>query len=240
MASRNPNSATQQASVLKTQVETTADSGSEVVSPTGQVEIPSNLIRPKETRPLALTLVSVLLLLVGVYRSGTWLTTHAIVPKKFDPTLFCLPVGIGLLRLRFWWRRYALGCVWLGYATLLLILGLVFAKANGVTWLPSSMSIESFGWKPNAVQATWVDHHLFGVCCGAGVVPCGAHAAQGQSSLRITTTWQATWLAGEVGGIWLLLFAFAWSPSQARTSPAPAVLRVVGLRPRSSAAPPSP
>ena len=107
-------------------------------------------------------MIAALFLLMGVWSIWDMAFNTHLFEHKIDPTIFCLPVGIGLLRLRSVWRRYALACIWLGYALLLLMLTVVFAMANWVNLLlvqspPGNISVDVFGWKPNAVQATWVE-----------------------------------------------------------------------------------
>lgn len=68
--------------------------------------------------------------------------------------MICLPVGLGLLRLRPLWRRCTRTGAWFGYAILLISLGIVVARANGAKiWPgPGGISFDLFGWQPNAAQ----------------------------------------------------------------------------------------
>jgi serine/threonine protein kinase len=168
---KNPALRYQQVSEVKTCVETISGSGSAVRA--GSTEIKSTPKEKSERRtpssadsgnrlPDYLILVSLLFILLGAY--SIWdMAWHARFGEpKLNLTMVCLPVGVGLLRLRWSWRRYALAGIWLGYATLLLFLAVMFARVNGVKLLPGSdgASFELFGWQPNVMQATWL-----GVIC---------------------------------------------------------------------------
>jgi hypothetical protein len=149
--------------------------------------------------------------------------THYLAPK-FVPTIFCLPVGIGLLRLRFLWRRCALAGVWCGYTLLLFILGVVFAKANGLTLLQGTTPMEFFGWNLNAIQATWVGLISF---FGYAALLAWLQPVLMRPQVKVLFEQQrgrgAGWLETLVV-IWLVLFAFAWIPQKAQTLSAPAHL----------------
>ncbi|HTA31632.1 MAG TPA: hypothetical protein VK731_14155, partial [Candidatus Cybelea sp.] len=80
-----------------------------------------------------------------------------ITGQFYSPTIFCLPVGIGLLRLNWFWRKCALVSVWLGYALLVILLFVLFSMANGIRFTTDTIPFDLFGWKPNAVQATWAE-----------------------------------------------------------------------------------
>jgi predicted Ser/Thr protein kinase len=164
----------QQASTLKTQVETIAGSlgtasgsASGLKTPVLAGDSENGRRTPSSANfgnrlPGYLGLVCLLFILIGIF--SVWdMAWHARFGEpKLDLTMVCLPVGVGLLRLRWSWRRYALARVWLGYATLLLVLAVMFARVNGVKLLPGSggHSFQLFGWQPNVMQATW----LGGIC----------------------------------------------------------------------------
>jgi serine/threonine protein kinase len=112
-------------------------------------------------RPAALTVAGVLFILAGVFSiceisSAAWHGANQVVLG-----ILCLPVGIGLLRLRWWWRWCALVCVWVGFASLLLLLVVLIGRANGVTLIPFASAVNFFGWQPDPVQTTWLEVILF-------------------------------------------------------------------------------
>ena len=81
----------------------------------------------RERLPLALILVATLFLLVG--SSAVWDSFRDFQKHfytNFNLALLALPTGIGLLRRRPGWRRFALACVWMG-AAFLIFVGLMFA-----------------------------------------------------------------------------------------------------------------
>jgi serine/threonine protein kinase len=160
----------QQASLLKTQVETVAATpgasddprlkpGSR---PAGQSRAPAAAPTGGHLPP-ALIVVSLLFILVGLYSLSDMIWNTQSYSHKIDLGIFCLPVGVGLLRLRWLWRRYALACVWIGYAGVLLVLFFLFARVNGLHSLQGRVFVplELFGWHPSAVQTTWLDVIFF-------------------------------------------------------------------------------
>ena len=82
---------------------------------------------------------------------------------RVDLTIITLPVGIGLLRLRWQWRRYSLFMVWTGYVIQLLFLIVIFARARRAGLLPGpgGASFVFFGWQPNVMQFTWRSMFFF-------------------------------------------------------------------------------
>jgi serine/threonine protein kinase len=217
-----------QASQVKKGVEAIVGSAGDPPAEPGLATSLTNRIPPAEktvsSRPLALMLVSVVLVLLGAYSVWDMAYNTHYLARKFVPTIFCLPVGIGLLRLRFLWRRCALAGVWCGYTLLLFILSVVFAKANGLTLLQGTTPMEFFGWKLNAIQATWVGLINF---LGCAALLAWLHAVLMRPQVEVLFEQQrgrgAGWLETLVV-IWLVLFAFAWIPQKAQTSSAPAHL----------------
>jgi serine/threonine protein kinase len=157
---QNPELRYPQASTLKTQVETLAASpgtASGLTPPVvsgrgGNGRRTSPSAGSGNHRPGSLILASGLLILLGA--ASIWdMAWHARFGElKLDLTLVGLPVGIGLLRLRWSWRRYALAGVWPGCVLLLIFLGIMLARANGAEWLGGA-ALELFGWQPNAAPA---------------------------------------------------------------------------------------
>ena len=153
----------QQASEVKTCLETIAGTGEKSGKrESGKAETgggsQSHLTSPPADHrlPTELIVVSLLFVLFGVYSIGDTLFNNWMGVSGIDLSFFCLPVGIGLWRRRWWWRGCALTCVWLGLALQLFFLIVMFAKANGVVLTPVLSSVGIPGWHPNAVQATWV------------------------------------------------------------------------------------
>ena len=156
----------QQASTLKTQLETIAGSlvATSDVNATGGSgdsgigHATCSSANSGNHPPGSFIVVSVLFILLGIF--SIWdMAWHARFGElKLDLTLACLPVGIGLLRWRWWWRRCAQTGVWLGYAILLIFLGILLARANGVKWLmgSSKTAFEWMGWQPNTSSAVWL------------------------------------------------------------------------------------
>jgi serine/threonine protein kinase len=104
--------------------------------------------------PRSLIWVGVLLVLLGI-GSLCDMAWHArFGDLKLDLTLICLPVGMGLLRGRWVWRRFTLAGVWFGYAALLIFFGIMLARL----WMgPGKVSFELFGWQPNASLMFWTE-----------------------------------------------------------------------------------
>ena len=112
--------------------------------------------RGKVRRPLALTLVSLTFLLAGAFAlvGGIWSAGSG--AHELNLEVFLLPIGLGLFRLRWNQRRYALACIWVGYALCLFTLYALFARADGVTGSFSfAKQVAWFGWQPNSVVYTW-------------------------------------------------------------------------------------
>jgi hypothetical protein len=101
--------------------------------------------------------VSLLFILLGAFSICDMVWHTRFGEPKLDPAIVGLPVGIGLLRLRWVWRRIALAVVWLGWAMLLVMVSVQFARANGVKLLPGprGTTFDFFGWEPNDMQLTW-------------------------------------------------------------------------------------
>ena len=224
---KNPELRYQQVSEVKTMVETISGSGPAVRA--GSTEIKSATKGENERRtpssansgnrlPGYLILVSLLFILIGIF--SIWdMAWHARFSEpKLILTIVGLPVGIGLLRLRWLWRRYALAGVWLGYATLLLFLSVMLARANGVKLLPepSGASFELFGWQPNAIQTTWL-----GVICLLSQAALLTWLHLGLLRPRVKALFEqrrgkgADWPEMLVV-IALVVFAFGWIPMEVR------------------------
>ena len=155
-------------------------------------------------------------------RSGTWLTTRAIVPRNSTPPSSACRLGLACCACAFGGAvRAGVRFAWLRHTAV--HPSLVFAKANGVTWLQSSTSLESFGWKPNAVQATWAGLITF---LGYAAFLAWLHAVLMRFRVKALFEQQrgkgTGWLEPLVV-ILLALFAFAWIPYPARTSHAPEI-----------------
>jgi len=169
-----------------------------------------------QRRPPALIVAGLLFILLGVYSIGDMVWYTGPLALRFDPGLLCLPVGIGLLRLRWRWRRLAVVVVWLGYATLILFLTLMFARANGWALLPGATALEVFGWKPGAVPATWL---LVVAFWGGAALLLWLHRVLTRPEVKALYERQRgqgpDWLETLVVGA-LMLFAFGWIPQQAR------------------------
>jgi serine/threonine protein kinase len=157
----------QQASTLKTQVETIVGStgaASVLKTPAGGGEQSgiSSTAGSASRLSGSLVVVSVLFILLGAV--SVWdMAWHAQIGQfKLDLTVVGLPLGIGLLRGRWWWRRCSLAGVWLGYALVLVFLGIMLARANGVKWLTGSggAAFVIGGWQPNTASVIWL-----GVVC---------------------------------------------------------------------------
>ena len=134
----------QQASTLKTQLET-------IIGGPGKEtggRAPASAA-PGERQPISFIVASGLLMLLGVI--SIWdMAWHArFGAAKLDLTLVGLPIGSGLLCGRWWWRRCALVGAWVGYAVLLIFLVVMLAKAHG------AKSVVFLGWQPNVAPATW-------------------------------------------------------------------------------------
>jgi hypothetical protein len=107
--------------------------------------------------PGTLIAVSLLFILLGAFSICDMVWHTRFGEPKLDPAIVGLPVGIGLLRLRWVWRRIALAVVWLGCAMLLLLGSVSFARAHGVKLLPGpgGATFDLFGWELNDMQLTW-------------------------------------------------------------------------------------
>jgi serine/threonine protein kinase len=132
----------QQASALKTQVETIATTppgsngqeGTQTESGSSQ-NIQSHFrsaATPKIPRPAALTAVAGLFLLIGTWSLLDMLFSNGIRNVSISPAAFGLPIGIGLLNRRERWRQAAVFCVWAGFVWMLIMLGWLFGKAFGL------------------------------------------------------------------------------------------------------------
>jgi len=82
-------------------------------------------------RPLPLTIVAGLFVLVGA--GAAWQTIIQTSPQHIfiNPLLLCLFIGFGLLRRRQFWRYVALFCVWSLIITLIVCTGLIYAFPEG-------------------------------------------------------------------------------------------------------------
>jgi predicted Ser/Thr protein kinase len=140
----------QSASTLKTRVETITGSPAAASAPASAGS--------GDRLPRSLICVSALFILLGVVSlwDMAWHARFGVL--KLDLTLLCLPVGLGLLRGRWWWRSYTLVGVWPAYAALLIFLGIMLARADGVKWLsgPNNASFDLFGWQPDAAPVVWL------------------------------------------------------------------------------------
>ena len=56
--------------------------------------------------------------------------------------LLGIPVGIGLLRFRAAWRTFALASIWLGFASLLVIVAILLSSQH--------VTVNLFGWHPES------------------------------------------------------------------------------------------
>ncbi len=222
----------QQVGALKTQVETIASSPGALSGSRAEAGLKAANVSSADengrrvptspdsgTRlPLSLILISLLFILIGLFSMVDMAWYASSGDLKLDLALVCLPVGIGLLRVRRSWRRYALACVWLGYATLLIFLSINFARAHGVKLLPGpgGGSFELFGWQPTAMQATWLEVIIF---LGEAALLAWLHMVLLRPKVKALYEAQRSdrtpWLEGLVT-IGLALFAFGWIPAEAR------------------------
>ena len=82
----------------------------------------------------ALTLVGCVFVLISIVGVRDMVRETARGHIAVAPIIIFIPaaVGIGLLRLRWWWRRCALACVWLGYVLVFFDLFFLITKANSL------------------------------------------------------------------------------------------------------------
>jgi serine/threonine protein kinase len=123
---KNPELRYQQVSVLKTQVETIASGTAAPAALSGSR--PTEAAQPVSSRPAsrpwALFVVAALFIASGC--STAWEIGHDL-PRhiyNFNFGVLALPIGIGLLRRRPWWRIAALASLWVCFAVILVAAGL--------------------------------------------------------------------------------------------------------------------
>jgi serine/threonine protein kinase len=182
--------------------------------------------------PRALMLLSVLLVFAGLYSIWDMVSeTHRFSPK-INLSIFWLPLGIGLWRLHWMWRRYTLACVWLGYGLLLFVIAELFARANGVSFVSVIQTpIVFFGWKPdNGFQSAWLSVALYLMYAALLV---SIHMALTRPAIKALFEEQRGKTSDRLEQlitVALALFAFGWLPNWANTRSVPADFSVPTFR----------
>ena len=112
---------------------------------------------PGTRRPPALIVVGVLFILSGVLGLCELIHASLTGDNQSYMCIYTLPVGIGLLRLRWRWRLIAHGCVWLYFVMLLILLWALIGKANDLELAPIIFPGSFYGWHLNGLLLTWLE-----------------------------------------------------------------------------------
>jgi hypothetical protein len=140
---KEPQRRTASAEEVKTQVATIASSqGESAVQPRASRHEEAQ-VRPKTPRPpLRLAILALVFILSGC--SSLWgvIRDFGQHSRSIDLGILALPIGIGLLRYRPWWRLAALASIWLYFGALLLATAILFRLTGEIS--PNVRTIAEF------------------------------------------------------------------------------------------------